>query len=169
MMMNSPEKELSNNLKEVTEIYLRISDMEERKQKAILERNGKELENLSYLQDNHVVELNILEEKRETAIKLFCEKHSIAYNPSHTLKELLQNVKTNEAAELLEQAESLKNLLLKLANTREINSTLLEDNMKYFNDMLDELKYTSSPSMGYGSNGKVNDNYNAPLFLNRTT
>ena len=167
--MNNPEKNLSKNLKEVTEIYLKISEIEEEKQKAILERNGKDLENLSYLQDSHVAQLNILEEKRETAIKQFCEKHSIDYNISYTLKELLQNVKTQDASDLLEQAESLKNLLFRLVNARETNNTLLEDNIKYFNEMLDELKYSSSSSMGYGSNGKDNGNYNAPLFLNRTT
>ena len=167
--MKSPEQELSNNLKEVNEIYLKISDMEEEKQKAILERNGKELEKLSFLQDGHVAELNILEEKRESAIRWFCEKHSIAYNPSYTLKELLQNIQTYETEALLEQAESLRDFLLRLAKTREINNTLLEDNVKYFNDMLDELKYSTTSSMGYGSNGKTNESYDASLFFNRTT
>jgi hypothetical protein len=41
--------------------------------------------------------------------------------------------------------------------------------MQYFNDMLDELKYSSSTNIGYGGNGKENNNFNAPLFLNQTT
>ena len=167
--MLGPEKELLNNLKEVTEIYSEILGMEEKKQRTILERNGKQLENLSLLQDNHLIELNILEGKREAALKLFCEKHSIDYDPSYTLKELLQNVNTYDVTTILEHGESLKTLLLNLKKIREINDTLLEDNMQYFNDMLDELKYSSSTHIGYGSNGKENSNFNAPLFLNQTT
>ncbi len=155
-------KELFSRVKDIIKeekcIYERIFEIEEAKTEAIIDRNGRQLEFLSTEQDCLICEIEVFEAER---LRLMDEEGCIM-----NVREIAQKLPDAESAELICDAEKLRDILMTLKNLQNTNENMAADNMEYFNLMVSGMKESSTIRSGYGSDGREQGRVTKPVLLN---
>ena len=163
--MNYSVQELIGILEYEREIYEKIFHIEEKKSKAIIEREGKVIEELSLSQEKFLKEIERLENERIAFMKRSLSK--IKYNRGEiTLQDIIESIDAADAEILRQAGLDLKDTLMKVSRVQELNSQLLMDNMEFYDIIISGLKDSSSIRLGYGSDGKEKTGVSNPVLFN---
>ncbi|MCL1864420.1 MAG: flagellar protein FlgN [Spirochaetes bacterium] len=162
--MDYSARELIDILEHEREIYEKIFHMEEEKSDAIIERDGKVIEELSLSQEKFLKEIEILENKRVTLMKK-CKSAS-KIKGEITLQDIIESIDSAQSRILKQAGVELKNVLLKVARVQDLNSQLLTDNMEFYDIIISGLKNSSTIRSGYGSDGKEQAGTVNPVLFN---
>ena len=164
--MNNPVKELIAILEHEREIYENILNIEENKSEAIMERDGKLIEELSGSQEKFLKEIERLENERIVLMKKYKSVHVKLHKGEITLQDVIESTDSAQSKILKQTGIELKNILLKVAEVQELNSQLLMDNMEFYDIIISGLKDSSSVNSGYGSDGKEKSGTVNPVLFN---
>ncbi len=154
-------------LKEEKKIFNEIYKLEGDKSEAIIDRDGNLLHKISTTQEEHLAEIQILEEKRKEIIKL----HRAADNTENPTEITLSNIISNEKPtndELIKMGDCLRKTLQKIKSLQDINSKLINDNMEFYNTLIKELKESVTLKTGYSQKGIENEEVSNSLIFNGT-
>jgi flagellar FlgN protein len=161
--------EIESILKQENKIYQKIYFLEEEKSNAIINRNGKELEMISLKQDELIKEVETLEIQREIEINNYRIDNKIDdLNRDLTLKDIILSMDEDSSHHLLILGIDLKDIVLQISSLQKNNSSLLNDNIEFYNILLSGLKNTRSGGGEYNSRGRENEKSPISLLLNRT-
>ncbi|MCL2155733.1 MAG: flagellar protein FlgN, partial [Leptospirales bacterium] len=139
--MNNLVKELIDILKHEREIYENIFHIEEEKSEAIIDRNGKLIEEFSLLQEKFLNEVEALEDERTTLMKKYKSASKIKHIRGEiTLQEIIDSIDSAQGELLKHAGIELKNILLNLTKVQSLNSQLLMDNMEFYDIIISGLK-----------------------------
>ena len=154
-------------LNEEKRIFSEIYKLESDKSEAIIDRDGSLLQKISVTQEEHLAEIQKLEEKRKEIIKIHSSTNSIENSEIATLSDIISNEKQAND-KLIRTGDRLKNILLKIKSLQEINSQLINDNMEFYNTLLKELKDSVTLKTGYSQKGIENEEVSNSLIFNGT-
>ncbi len=158
---------LSNILTEEKTIFRDIYQLEEDKSEAIIQRDGDLLQSISNNQEKHLAHIQTLERKRTEVIGHFKKKHSVEDAYFITLKDMVA-MEGSQNEDIIKLGTDLNNALHKMRILQEINSKLINDNMQYFNIIMEGLKGSVTIKTGYSEDGTENREIANSLILNKT-
>lgn len=158
---------LKHILSEEKMIFRDIYQLEEDKSEAIIQRDGSLLQSLSSTQEKHLTDIQSLERKRNEVIGHFKKKHRIEENCFITLKDVAA-MEESQNDDILNLGADLNNSLSKMKSLQETNSKLINDNMQYFNIIVEGLKGSVTIKTGYSEDGTENKEIANSLILNKT-
>jgi hypothetical protein len=165
--MNNLAQELVIILEHEREIYEKILYIEEKNSKAIMERDGKLIEELSGAQEKFLKEIERLENERIALMKKYKNASMLKQNKGEiTLQDIIESIGSTQGETLKQAGIELKNILLKITRVQDLNSGLLMDNMEFYDIIISGLKNSSVISSGYGSDGKENVGVVNPVLFN---
>ena len=163
--MNNLVKELVGILEHEREIYEKIVYIEEKKRQAIMDREGKLIEELSGSQERLLTEIERLENERIALMKRY--KSALKQNKGEiTLQDIIESIDGAQGEILKQAGVELKNILLKITRVQDLNSGLLMDNMEFYDIFISGLKNSSAVMSGYGSDGKEQAGVVNPVLFN---
>lgn len=166
--MPLPVSELEAILKKQMSIYSEILDYEERKGEAIISKNGKIIQEITAFQEKLIKSVEALETERMNLIKKHFTANRSAENTGViTLREIASSVDSRKGSAIIKQGEELKSLLLRVRAKQENNSSMLKDNMEYFDILISGLKNSSSVKSGYDRDGKEDERVMNPVLFNQ--
>ncbi|MCU0822528.1 MAG: flagellar protein FlgN [Spirochaetes bacterium] len=158
---------LKGILNEEKFIFRDIFQLEEEKSEAIIQRDGDLLQSLSNSQEKHLINIQSLERKRGDIIGIFKKKHKIEEGCFVTLKDMVA-MEESHNDEIINLGTGLNTALNKMKALQETNSKLINDNMKFFNIIMDGLKGSVTVKTGYSEDGTENKEIANSLILNKT-
>ena len=165
--MNYSVIELIGILEHEREIYEKIFHIEEKKSEAIIEREGKVIEELSSLQEKFLKEIEGLENDRIAFMKRHASLSKTRKNSGEIiLQDIIESIDAADAEILRQAGIDLKDILMKVSKVQELNSQLLMDNMEFYDIIISGLKNSSSIGLGYGSDGKEKTGVMNPVLFN---
>jgi len=165
--MKDLARELTAILEHEREIYEKIYYIEEKNSKAIMERDGKLIEELSGSQEKFLKEIERLENERIALMKKYKNGSMIKQNKGEiTLKDIIESIDSDQGEILRQAGVELKNILLKITGVQDLNSQLLTDNMEFYDIIISGLKNSSVIRSGYGSDGKEDAGVVNPVLFN---
>ncbi len=158
---------LKNILNEEKTIFRNIYKLEEEKSEAIIQRDGSLLQTISNTQEKHLTNIHSLERKRNEIIGQFKKKHNIDDTCFITLKDIIarEGAQNNDIITL---GEGLNRALHKMKSLQDTNTKLINDNMQFFNIIMEGLKGSVTIKTGYSENGTENKEIANSLILNKT-
>jgi flagellar biosynthesis/type III secretory pathway chaperone len=159
--------ELEKILHSEMDVYKELYRLEEEKSRTIIERDGKNLKNITDKEEALIAELSLHESKRTQAVKLCCVECGLDAASSPSISELAAGLNLVLSARVTSAGASLKQAVLKVKNTQEINDRLIKDNMDFFKSILSGLKDSTSISAGYDSDGRENNKVTGALLFNK--
>lgn len=166
--MPLPVAELETILKKQKSIYSEILDYEEEKGEAIISKNGKVIQEISALQERLIKSVEALESERMNLVRRNFSKNISADNAGViTLREIASSIDSKKGSAIIKQGEELKSLLLRVRAKQENNSSMLKDNMEYFDILISGLKNSSSMKSGYDRDGKEDERVMNPVLFNQ--
>jgi hypothetical protein len=167
--MNNLVQKLINILEREKEIYEKICHIEEKKSEAIMERDGKVIEELSLSQEKFLKEIEGLENERIALMKKYKNVFLTEQNKSEiTLQDIIESIDSKQGKILQQSGVELKDVLTKVGRVQDLNSQLLMDNMEFYDIIISGLKNSSSIGTGYGSDGKEQVGTINPVLFNIT-
>jgi hypothetical protein len=165
--MNNLVRELIIILEHEREIYENIFHIEEDKSEAIINRNGKVIEEFSLSQEKFLKEIEHLEAERAVFMKRYKSASNIKQSRGEIiLQDIIESIDSAQGEILKQAGVELKNILLKLTKVQGLNSQLLMDNMEFYDIIISGLKNSSFISSGYGSDGKQQTGTVNPVLFN---
>ena len=164
--MNAIEKDLENILQAEITVYEDILLLEEEKARAIMNKDGKMIEELSVRQESLIKEIDLLENDRMDASERCGRRILSAGTVNPTLKEIAGTLDQKASASLLKTGESLKKLLFRISEKQGINARMIQDNIDFFNLLISDLKNSSSIKAGYNRDGSENTRIVNPVLFN---
>ncbi len=159
--------DLKDILSRQNEIYSQICRLEEKKENAIINKNGKELKELSISQEKLLSNVDKLEDRRMGCIRKHIKENNINGSDSLTLREFVDSMSDDSARFLLSLGVELREKLFRLKEKQASNSRLMDDNMEYFNILISGLKDSSIVRSGYGIKGKEEGIITNPVLFNQ--
>ena len=167
--MKNLVKSIERILSEQKDLYGKVFSIEEKKNIAIIEKDGKLIEKLSSEQENLLSRISRLERSREKVIKNYREMKIIENMPEDiTLKGIAKSLNRDSSSNLLKMGSELKGIILKLSSLQETNRKLLNDNMEFYNILFSGLKSSTSIQSGYGKDGKEDGRVANSVMINKT-
>lgn len=158
---------LENILKMERDIYQEIFYIEENKSEAILQKDGKTIEDLSIRQEKLLGKIEILEKERIKLMESYKKHiHLRLQGNEITLQDIVASAGTEAASGLKKAGIELKNILLKVKNVQDMNTRLLKDNVEFYEILITGLKNSSTLRSGYGSDGKEKGRVFNPVLFN---
>lgn len=166
--MPLPVADLETILQKQKSLYCEILEHEERKGEAIISKNGKVIQEISSSQEKLLKSVDALETERMNLVKKnFAGDRSAGKSEIKTLREIAASIDSRKGASIIKQGEELKSLLLKVRAKQENNSSMLKDNMEYFDILISGLKNSSSMKSGYDRDGKEDERVINPVLFNQ--
>lgn len=167
--MACPVIELEKTLKDEIDIYHKLYGLEERKSRAIVERDGKYLESLSAEQEGLLSLLARQESRRKRLIEEYKTGNRLDdLSREVTLKEIVRSMDEDSSHKLLRLGMDLRRGLIKMKSLQETNRKLIEDNMEFFDILLSNLKSFVSLKTGYSVRGIEENRVSSSLLFNKT-
>jgi hypothetical protein len=167
--MIKPVVDLERILADEKEIYEEIYALEEKKKEAILDRDGRQLEKYSLIQENLLENLSVLEEKRDRVIDDYIRVNNLTDLPRNiTLREIVRLMDEDSSHHFIQLGRDLKYTLRQLGSLQQTNERLIKDNIDFFNMLMSELKSSTSIKAGYNSEGKENSKTAGSVLFNKT-
>ena len=161
--------ELADILRKEKELYDKLARLEDNKTKAIMKRNGKNLDEITRQEELLLKELSFLEEKRIELSKLSAQSSGLVIRNSEiTISALARHIKGEVAGLIMAAGIALKRAALKVQKTKELNEKLMKDNLDFFQIVFTGLKSASSINTGYTQDGKENVMSMGSLLFNKT-
>ena len=163
-------KRIEQKLKEILEaeitVYEDILFLEEEKGRAILKKAGRLITDLSVRQESLINEIDQLEGDR-IAVTEECGMN-MALQPSEplTLKEIARSLGDERGGSLVEAGANLKNLLVRINEKQSANARMINDNIDFFNLLIEDLKNHSTIKSGYNRDGSENRKAVNPVLFN---
>lgn len=149
------------------EIYEEIYNIEENKTEAIINRDGRAVEELSSVQEKFLMKIDAVENER---IKIM---HSLGKSIRSdnqageiTLNEIISLIEGDYAATLKQTGSDLKRILVNIREVQDLNSQMMKDNMEYYDILISGLKNSSSLKSGYDKDGREKAKAFNPVLLN---
>ena len=165
--MNSSIRELVLILEHEKKIYDKICNIEEKKSEAIIERDGRLIQELSLSQEKLLKEIEGFENERIAHMKMYKSLSKMKHNRGEiTLQDIIDSIDGTQAEILRQAGIELKETLLNVTKVQELNSQLLLDNMEFYDIIISGLKNSSSIRSGYGSDGKEKAGIINPVLFN---
>jgi hypothetical protein len=165
--MNKLVQELIIILEHEREIYENIFHIEEKKSEAIINRDGRVIEEFSLSQEKFLKEIERLEAERTVLMKRYKSASKMKQGRGEiTLQEIIDSIGSAQGEILKQAGIELKNILLNLTKVQGLNSQLLMDNMEFYDIIISGLKNSSFISSGYGSDGKEKVGTVNPVLFN---
>lgn len=165
--MSHPAAGIEKILAEELQIYTALYELEEKKGKAIMEKNGSLIESLSMEQERLLERVAALEDKRMRRIEELLARKPLKGVPREaSLRDILPATDGDSAHRLLGLGEELRRLTRRLESLYRTNQRLIEDNLKFFNILLSGLKSTVSVNTGYSEKGVEKSRVAGALLLN---
>jgi len=160
--------ELTNIIIEELGIFNHILMLEQEKSDAILNKNGTLLEKLSREQEKYLEKIDPI----ETARKKITGRYS-GSTPGNTFT--LKDIASREGIPyslqadnpLVKKGNELKRILEKIKSRQDTNLRMINDNLEFFSQMLNELKDHVLPETGYGKNGIEKPKNANPLLVDK--
>jgi flagellar biosynthesis/type III secretory pathway chaperone len=166
--MRKPVTELERILKEEIDIYASLYRLEEKKTDAIVDRNGKLIQQLSTEQEAFITRISSLESDRIKQVENYkSEKGKQGLPGDVSLKDLVNSINDENSHRLIPLGMELKKLLSRIKSISDANMKLLKDNMEFFNLLLSGIKSSMSIKTGYSRKGLEESRVANPLILNR--
>lgn len=162
--MTDSLKTLENILKREFEIFSTIHRIEEEKSEAIINKDGKLLQELSRKQENCLTDIHPLEEKRTKITDSF--KTGKKNASTVTLSDILDAGKISDSG-LKCIGRDLESVLGKIRNLQDVNNRLIKDNIVFFNTFIDELKKSVTSRTGYTEKGVENGEAVSSILVNK--
>ncbi|HQP49473.1 MAG TPA: flagellar protein FlgN [Spirochaetota bacterium] len=160
-------KQLHNILKEETALYTGIYNCEEAKSDAIIEKDGRMLETQSVKQESLLKSLSIVETSRAEFLEELNREYCITQNTADlTISMIASRFDSDYREMLLDDAENLKGLILKIQSLSETNMKMMNDNLRFFNMLLSDLKGKVSLKTGYTSRAVEEKSIDNPMIFN---
>jgi hypothetical protein len=167
--MANPVADLEGILNEEITLYTRMCALEELKSEAILGKNGKELEGISRSQEELLAAVSALEERRIRLIDEYAERNHLDDMPRQvTLRDIVFLMDEDSSHRLMRLGMDLKKLLVRLQSLHTTNTTLVDDNLKFFNTLLSGLRSSMTIETGYSKRGVEKTRIADSLLVNRT-
>jgi len=149
------------------EIYEEIYDIEENKTEAIMNRDGKALEELSSVQEKFLLKIDSIENER---LQVMYELGKYVGNNSQsggiTLHDIIHSIDGEYAVKLKDTGADLKKILVSISEVQELNSRMMNDNMEFYDILISGLKNSSTLKAGYGRDGREKGKVFNPVLLN---
>jgi hypothetical protein len=167
--MGNPVAEIEKVLREETDHYTALYELEFRKGKAIEARDGKRLESVSMEQDCMLSRIGALEERRRGLVEKYARMNGlIVTDRPVSLREVVALMDGVSGQRLMVLGEVLKKMILKLDSLQKTNSVLIRDNLDFFNTMLSSFKSAVAISGGYSEKGFEKSKVAGSLLINHT-
>ena len=160
-------KQLHEILKEETALYKKIYDCEEAKSDAIIEKDGRMLETQSVQQEALLKSLSHIETSRAEFLAHLNAEYGITRDPVDlTVSMIASRFDSEYRSVLLDDAETLKGLVLRIQSLSETNMKMMNDNLRFFNMLLSDLKGKVSLKTGYTSKAVEEKSIDNPMIFN---
>ena len=127
----------------------------EQQQKALVENDADELNRVTVLQREKLIESNILNKQREDILENIRADNAITEDL--TVMRLLAMVDQNQADQLSLLRKSILLLNDKILKTRNQNAMLLNKSRHYIQRMMEMLSRVGKTDNGYSANGTENN------------
>jgi len=167
--MMKPVLDLEAILNDEKQIYEEIYALEEKKEGAILDRDGRQLEKLSLIQEKLLENIAVLEKKRDRVIEDYIRVNNLPdISGTVTLQEMVRLMDESASRHFSQLGMDLKNILRRLSSLQHTNEILIKDNIDFFNMLMSGLRNSTSIQAGYNSAGKENSKTAGSLLFNKT-
>lgn len=143
------------------ESFLRLL---EKQQKALVENDVDELNRVTELQREKMIESNLLNKQRDDMLEDIRQQNAI--EGDLTVTRLLEMVDQNQADQLSMLRKSILLLNDKILKTRNQNAMLLNKSRQYIQRMMEMLSRVGNSDQGYTASGAEN-NSNMNVALDR--
>ncbi len=159
-------KEIVRILEEEKGVFQKILSLEEAKTGAIVNQDGKLLGKISRDQEACLAVVSSLETERMNRLA--------GYNKSkYPGQENISMHKIAAAAgadgrRILAAGKDLRRVLAKIETLQATNSTLINDNMEFYNILLSGLRRGHPAESGYGSDGREEEKVAQAMLFNQT-
>jgi len=158
---------LENILKHERDIYQEIFNIEESKTEAIIQKDGRAIEELSVRQEKFLGKIESLEKERVKLMEGYKKLSRLNLNGDEiTLQDIIDSAGAEPASGLKKAGIELKKVLLKVKNVQDMNTRLLKDNIEFYEILITGLKNRSTLRSGYGSDGKEKGRVFNPVLFN---
>jgi hypothetical protein len=165
--MQKLTRELIDILHSITAEYRKLESIETEKTDIIIERDGLLLEKLTYKEEEHLQMIDALEERRTEITKKIASLSGI--HPDSLSVTALSNIVDTETAEKLKGAASdLSDSMKRVRTLSDTNRSCLNDNIAFFNAILDSIRESVSLSEGYTDNPASKRQLSSSALFNRT-
>jgi len=144
-------------LRDEMNVYGRMRELEELKTAAIMDRDGRLIESISKEQEDLIIRIDLLEEKRISVTK------RATGSANTTLRELASG--SNHV--ILRTGSELKNMIRKLQDLQHTNGQLARDNLQYYEAIVNGLRESSSIRSGYGRDGREKSRVARPAIFSQ--
>lgn len=160
-------KQLHAILQEEIALYREIYNCEEAKSDAIIEKDGRMLEAQSIKQETFLKAVSAIETTRTEFLEQFNAEYGITRDPADlTISMIASQFGDEYRSMVLEDAEMLKGLFLKIQSLSETNMKMMNDNLRFFNMLLSDLKGRVSLKTGYTSRAVEEKSIDNPMIFN---
>lgn len=168
--MNNQVTKLKANLDEQINEYKKIEDIENTKSDYILTQDGEKIQELSEKQEHVLKRISNLEFERTEIINAFIiQNHLKKLKEDLTLKEVIDLIDDESAQSIYEAGAGLKTVVMNIKMLNDKNSMLLNDNLEFYNILMENMKDVNVKSEGYSSNGThKTERGNGALIFNKT-
>ena len=160
---------MSDILAEERDIFKDIYSLEEKKSEAIINQDGSALNELSIEQEKLLNRIESLEKKRIQAVKNYRKiKKTGSKLDDVTLQEIADSEGAGSSGHIITLGRDLKEIMTKLSGLQECNMNIANDNMNFYNVMINGLKNSISIDPGYGQDGKEGEKVSSSLLFDQT-
>ncbi|MBN1499828.1 MAG: flagellar protein FlgN [Spirochaetes bacterium] len=168
--MNMSIDNLCDNLNLQISLYSKLEEIENRKNTAILNKNGKILKDITAEEEFVIKEIDFAEKKRIGIVEKYMKNNHInAASANPSLKELTQSMDMSSANRITELGMRLKTSVLNIKSINDVNMKMMKDNVEIFRIMVDGLKGAVAKNDAYSNRGEHRvDQMKGPLIFNKT-
>lgn len=152
------------NLHQQKSAYAHILELSKREQKAIVESDAPQVNELVKQVWNVLSETSRLEDRRIDLLKRYCAGMGEAYS-EQTLSSIISRVDSEAAAELEGLKAELSAILKEQSSVNQLNKELLELHFQYISFIIDTAMQQSQPSSFYGAAGEERMDQSSTLGL----
>ncbi|NLV66241.1 MAG: flagellar protein FlgN [Spirochaetes bacterium] len=163
--MMTKEMEIEKILQSEITVYEDILLLEEEKGRAILKKEGKLIEELSFRQESLVKEIDELELLRIHAAAGCKRNYAESGRQEPTLAEIASAMESKQGDRLLKTGSELKSILQKIRDIQAVNERMIKDNIEFFEILIEGLRDISSIKSGYNSEGRESSKTVNPVLF----
>ena len=158
---------LDNIMMQEKEIYDEIFNIEENKTEAIMNRDGKAIEELSSVQEKFLMKIDSMENERlQIMHELGRYIGTVNHEGEITLNDIINFFNGEYGAKLKETGSGLKKILISIKEIQDLNSRMMNDNVEFYDILISGLKNSSTLKSGYDKDGREKAKVFNPVLLN---
>ncbi len=154
-------------LREELVLYSQVYSIEEKKSRAIVDKDPKLLQVLLAEQDATLEQISVLEASRVDALKTFISENGIGSGREITLTELASRAEGEAGAKIMRTGGDLKEMILRIRDLSATNEKMIQDTMEFYSILLNDLKRKVSLKTGYNRQAVEESSIENPLLFCR--